>query len=190
MNLIDDYRKRNEWLHQGLRPAVKLRTTTCTIEEVADRMNRAMADPAKRLKALRNDPLVVGNLARGNPVKFDFTGYRYRQWVPSLVDPNEILKPKMVGTLVEEGGQTSIAYSIDVRTAARRFYILMALSLLLLILAAVCAVTLGFSVPSLGFFALLCAGVCFVFAKSTLNVVPDAMLDEEFLEEWLSRLLN
>lgn len=191
MNLIDDYRKRNEWLRQGLRPMIKRRTTTFTIEQVSDRMIQALADPAKRRKGLRSDPFITGDLMGGNPMTFDFTGYRYGQWLPYLLDSSKLLKPHVVGTLVADGNQTLIEYSVDVRTAARRFYILMALTLLLGILAAVFATTIGFSVPGLGFFSLICAASSFVFATNTTwNNVPNAMLDEEFLEEWLTRVLD
>jgi hypothetical protein len=190
MNLVDDYKLRNDRLRQGLRPMVKLHPTKSTMEQVIDRLNRALDDPTKPQKALRNAPFVTGRAVSDSLVTLDLIGYRARQKLPSALDPNKILKPHMVVTLVPGDGGTSVSYSFNIQSAARRFYILMALSPLLVILSAVFAITLGFHMPSLSFFSLLLSAVSFIFAMQMLNAVPDAILDEEFLEEWLIRLLD
>ena len=189
MNVIADYKGRERWLRERLRPSVEQRTAAFTIEQICDRMQLAMAEPGKRQKSGRNDPFVTGELGRGNPVTFDLTGYRHRQFL-RFFDPNKILKPHMIGTLVSEGDETSMTYSFDVRKAARRFYLLMTLSLLLGVAAAIFAATIGFAVPGVGFFALISAGVTFAYARNIWTAIPDSILDEKYLEEWMALQSN
>ena len=66
----------------------------------------------------------------------------------------------------------------------------MALSFLFVILSAVFAISLGFHLPSLSSFSLLLSAMGFISAMQMFDVVSDAVLDEEFLEEWLIRLLD
>lgn len=148
-----------------------------------------MAPPGFKPRILRNEAFVSGSVTESQPIVVQAIGYRERDWAPYLLDPNKVIKPRLIGTIHSVDGRSVCEYEIDVRASARLFYLLVVGSIAFAITAAVSLFTYGFHIPGVTFFSLLCCLISFLFSKAIYDCVPPAIEDEIFLRQWIGSVL-
>jgi len=141
--------------------------------------------------ANRGDAFVTGGIAADKARTFRFTGYREGEWKLSpLLDPDEIIKPRLVGEIRAESGETSIVYRVDAFVPSLLFFILSITAVVLAVLGAIVTAVAGISVPSAAFALFLLSGVSGFFAISIWQAASKAQADEDYLLEWLRRAIG
>jgi hypothetical protein len=139
-------------------------------------------------RARRREAFVSGGFL--SATHFSFVGYREREWLPPLLDPDLILKPRLVGMIEEDGPAVNVSYQISVGLSAVIWYVLASLAVLFAVGRLVLALAVKFTVPGVSCFVLLLGGICSVFAVGIWETIPNAQADEEFLLHWNERVLS
>jgi hypothetical protein len=121
---------------------------------------------------------------------FSFTGYREGQWIRPILDPDLVLKPRLVGIIEGTGHATTVSYRVDASSGSRGFFVLVGLAVILSLLGAGVALDFGLPIPGPAFYAFLLAGVCIAAANGFWETVPKAQQDEAFLQRWLEEVLS
>jgi len=177
--------------------------TTVTIHKPSDEVDRevrrAIADPytadidKETRETLRHMGFVTGKVFIGtDPTTLRLIGYRPGQWLGRLtpaIDPDKMAKPVLVGTISGDRVRTQIRYRVDAFGTAVGAVVLACLGTVLLLAGVAVSFLKPMPMPSLGFFLLVFGGVCLIFVFLIWQVVDHAILDEEYLADWLSGLL-
>ncbi len=155
-----------------------------------------MLPPGKRRetdslrRASRDEAFVTGQFFGHTSFAFAFTAYQQGQWLSRFIDPDRILKPRLVGTMTNSGETTTISYRIDAVLPSRGFFALTMSTILLSLLAVVLGLTDGWSVPGATYFSALVAATFLVFEIEIWRRVPGAAQEEVLLGDWFSRALQ
>jgi hypothetical protein len=193
--LPESYERRLRWLAQHTQLGTTRLEVQASADEVRHRMfNATKLPPGKGTatylpRAQRKEAFVTGGFV-GEGRTFRFTGYREREWLPVAIDPDKMLKPRLVGEIEGHGPATAIIYRIDARSRSRLFFSLASLAILFASLGAVIASLYGVPVPGPAFFSFLLAGVCVAGANNIWVLIPKAQADEAFLTSWLEKVFN
>jgi hypothetical protein len=119
---------------------------------------------------------------------FRLVGYREGEWfgrATRYIDPDEVLKPRLVGCLDGGGCHTGVRFRIDAFQSCVAFWLLVGLSALFAIGGAISGIVSGIPIPGITFLLLLFAVGLAVLAVNIWGFVDNAMADEAFLIAWL-----
>jgi hypothetical protein len=189
--LIKSRKRRLLWLASHAKRENHCVAVATSTDDVKQRMINATVQSRRDeiAKERRKKAFVEGGFP-GNGMSFIFTGYRERQWIQPLLDPDRILKPRLKGSLEISGTTSLVIYRVDVRIESGLFFVLGFFAILLALLGVVLASLYGVPVPGPAFFSLLLAGVCIAAANGFWETVPNAEEDEAFLKRWLEETLD
>lgn len=138
------------------------------------------------------DAFVTGRIQGTDPVHFRLVGYRERQWfgrATRYIDPDEVLKPRLVGYLDGDEYHASVHFRIDAFQSCLSLWLLVGLSVMFAIGGAISGIVSGIPIPGITFLLLLFSFGLAVFAVNIWGRVDNAMADEAFLIAWLEDAL-
>jgi len=134
------------------------------------------------------EAFVTGRIQATDPVHFRLVGYREREWfgrATRYIDPDEVLKPRLVGYLDGDEYHAGVHFRIDAFQSCLSFWLLVGLSAMFAIGGAISGIVSGIPIPGITFLLLLFAFGLAVIALNIWGFVDKAMADEAFLIAWL-----
>ncbi len=193
-------RKKIHWLLRHLDRGTVVVTVSRSRQEVVGQISQALTNPSApgmdkaSRKELRKAGFVTGSIRTdADPITFKLTGYRSNEWfgklTPSL-DPDKMAKPALTGKVSGDQFRTDVRYRVDAFGTAVSALVLAVLGVLMLTAGVAVSVLHPMPMPSIGFLLLVFGGVCLIFEFLIWQVLDKAILDEEFLTDWLPRVLG
>lgn len=196
--MIDRSLEKARWLLGHLRRTTTRLPLPISQAEVSLGIAGSLRDPfepglGKAARSeLRQSGFVTGELTvRAEQTTFRLKGYRPGVWLGRLqrgFDPDALAKPALVGVVTGNSLSSEIQYRVDAFGTAISSVVLALLGLPLLLAGISLLLADPFPMPNLGFLLSVCGGVCLIFLFLIWQVVDHAVLDEEFLDDWLRGL--
>jgi hypothetical protein len=164
------------------------------IDQAVVRQSPLLADGATRRQLIESG-FVIGTI-QGAPgrVSIRLKCYRPRTWLGRLGaafgDQDRLAKPVLRGTLSGDHERTQVLYRVDAFGTAVSEVVLLSLGILLVLTGVIVSAVHPMPMPSIGSVFFIPGLVLLVFFAVIWFAVDSAIMDEQYLTDWIVSTLN